>query len=69
MKYTSHMWILYSNNLEHCVGSITGSGCAVGTTIVAALAVRQQDTPVASLAAVLMDEIAEECAAVKIEVQ
>ena len=45
------------------LGKITGSGCALGTTIAAFLAVHREDKLLATLAAVLMFEIAAEQAA------
>lgn len=45
------------------LGSITGSGCTLGTTIAAVLAVHREDRLLAALAGILMFEIAAERAA------
>jgi len=47
------------------LGSITGSGCTLGTTIAAFLAVHKEDRLLAALAGILMYEIAAEKAAVR----
>ena len=50
-------------NGHSLLGKITGSGCTLGTTIAAFLAVHREDKLLATLAAVLMFEIAAEQAA------
>ena len=57
-----------SNGHEY-LGSITGSGCSLGTTIAAFLAVHQDDKLLAALAGILMYEIAAEQAAVRDDVK
>ena len=47
-------------NGHHYLGSITGSGCTLGTTVAAFLAVHKDDRLLAALAGVLMYEIAAE---------
>lgn len=47
------------------LGSITGSGCTLGTTIAAFLAVHKEDRLLAALSGVLMYEIAAEKAAAR----
>ena len=47
-------------NGHHFLGSITGSGCTLGTTIAAFLAVHKEDKLLAALAGILMYEIAAE---------
>jgi thiamine-phosphate diphosphorylase/hydroxyethylthiazole kinase len=47
-------------NGHHLLGEITGSGCVLGTTIAAALAVSREDKLVAALAGILLYEIAAE---------
>ncbi len=47
------------------LGSITGSGCTLGTTIAAFLAVHKEDKLLAALSGILMYEIAAEKAAVR----
>nr|OQO31405.1 hypothetical protein B0A51_02195 [Rachicladosporium sp. CCFEE 5018] len=47
------------------LGEITGSGCTLGTTVAAVLAVEREDTLMGTLAAVLLFEIAAEIAAEK----
>ena len=51
------------------LGSITGSGCTLGTTIAAFLAVHREDKLLAALAGILMYEIAAEKAAVRDDVK
>lgn len=53
------------NNGHSYLGSITGSGCTLGTTIAAFLAVHKEDRLLAALAGILMYEIAAEKAAVR----
>ena len=50
-------------NGHHYLGSITGSGCTLGTTVAAFLAVHKEDKLLAALAGILMYEIAAENAA------
>ncbi|KAF2456370.1 hydroxyethylthiazole kinase [Lineolata rhizophorae] len=50
------------------LGAITGSGCTLGTTIAACLAVKRDDTLLATLAGVLMFEIAAEKAGARPDV-
>ena len=50
-------------NGHHYLGSITGSGCTLGTTVAAFLAVHKEDRLLAALAGILMYEIAAENAA------
>ena len=47
-------------NGHHYLGNITGSGCTLGTTIAAFLAVHREDRLLAALAGILMYEIAAE---------
>ena len=51
------------------LGSITGSGCTLGTTIAAFLAIHRDDNLLAALAGILMYEIAAERAAVRDDVK
>ncbi|KAI9659410.1 MAG: hypothetical protein M1821_001668 [Bathelium mastoideum] len=57
-----------SNGHEY-LGSITGSGCTLGTTIAAYLAVHRQDFLLAALTGILMYEIAAERAAMREDVK
>ncbi|KAF1811298.1 Hydroxyethylthiazole kinase [Eremomyces bilateralis CBS 781.70] len=52
-------------NGHEFLGSITGSGCTLGTTIAACLAVAKEDKLLAAMAGVLFFEIAAEVAAAK----
>jgi thiamine-phosphate diphosphorylase/hydroxyethylthiazole kinase len=56
-------------NCHDYLSEITGSGCALGTTISAMLAVHRQDRLVASIAGMLHFEIAAEIAAEREDVQ
>ena len=56
-------------NGHRYLGSITGSGCTLGTTIAAFLAVHAEDKLLATLAGVLMYEIAAEQAATRGDVK
>lgn len=47
------------------LGSITGSGCTLGTTIAAFLAVHKEDRLLAALSGILMYEVAAEKAAAR----
>jgi thiamine-phosphate diphosphorylase/hydroxyethylthiazole kinase len=53
----------YISNGHEYMGLVTGSGCTLGTTIAAFLAVHREDKFMATLAAVLLFEIAAELAA------
>ena len=57
------------NNGHTYLGSITGSGCTLGTTVAAFLAVHREDRLLASLAGILMYEIAAEQAANRSDVK
>ena len=48
------------HNGHHYLGSITGSGCTLGTTVAAFLAVHKRDRLLAALSGILMFEIAAE---------
>lgn len=56
-------------NGHHYLGSITGSGCTLGTTIAAFLAVHKGDKLLAALAGMLMYEIAAEQAGAREDVK
>lgn len=56
-------------NGDAYLSHITGSGCTLGTTVAAALAVHEGDKLVAALAGILMFEIASERAAKRSDVQ
>lgn len=56
-------------NGHHYLGSITGSGCTLGTTIAAFLAVHKEDKLLATLAGILMYEIAAEQAGQREDVE
>jgi thiamine-phosphate diphosphorylase/hydroxyethylthiazole kinase len=53
------------HNGHSYLGNITGSGCTLGTTIAAFLAVHKEDRLLAALSGILMYEIAAEQAAVR----
>lgn len=53
------------HNGHSLLGIITGSGCTLGTTIAAFLAVHKEDKLLAALSGILMYEIAAEQAAVR----
>ena len=55
-------------NGHHYLGSITGSGCTLGTTVAAFLAVHKEDKLLAALAGLLMYEIAAENAGRRMDV-
>ena len=57
------------SNGDAYLGRITGSGCTLGTTIAAFLAVHREDKLLAALAGVLMYEIASERAAMREDVK
>jgi len=57
------------NNGDSYLGRITGSGCTLGTTIAAFLAVHREDKLLAALAGTLMFEIASERAAKREDVK
>ena len=57
------------NNGHPYLGSITGSGCTVGTTIASFLAVHREDVLLAAMAGILMYEIAAERAALREDVK
>lgn len=56
-------------NGHHYLGNITGSGCTLGTTIAAFLAVHREDRLLAALAGILLYEIAAEQAGRREDVQ
>ena len=56
-------------NGDAYLGVITGSGCTLGTTIAAFLAVHKEDKLLATLAGMLLFEIASERAATRLEVR
>ena len=53
------------NNGHEYLGEITGSGCALGTTIASVMAVEREDKLLAAVTAILMYEIAAERAAAR----
>lgn len=57
-----------SNGHEY-LGNITGSGCTLGTTVAAFLAIHREDKLLAALAGILMYEIAAEQAAARDDVK
>ena len=54
---------------DRYLGKITGSGCTLGTTIAAFLAVHREDKLLAALAGILMYEIAAQHAALRDDVK
>ena len=60
---------LVVNNGHSYLGEITGSGCALGTTIASAMAVEREDKLLAVVSGLIMYEIAAEKAALREDVK
>ncbi len=69
-KAKNHARFSYTDVLgRRYLGRITGSGCTLGTTVAAFLAVHREDKLLAALAGILMYEIAAQHAALRDDVK